>query len=220
MLKYMYDNYLDDYNWFLRADDDVYVRTKELVDFLSQLDPSEPLYMGQPGLGKPEDRERLKLFPHECYCMGGPGILYSNGLLRRLGPHLEECLQNVVVSYNEDVEVGRCVSRRVGVQCTWSYQVSSGGCSGWMTDPDNGALEVFVQTLSTVQLTQSGVQLQSKYHPASIVYPTANPSHTLDILFVLLPLICHILYSLWTVMNLSQLVVYCHEPVTARSLLS
>lgn len=133
MLKYVYDNYLDDYNWFLRADDDVYVRTKELVDFLSQLDPAEPLYMGQPGLGKPEDRERLKLFPHECYCMGGPGILYSNGLLRRLGPHLEECLQNVVVSYNEDVEVGRCVSRRVGVQCTWSYQVSmqcmhGGGC--------------------------------------------------------------------------------------------
>ena len=134
MLKYMYDNYLDDYNWFLRADDDVYVRTKELVDFLSQLDPSEPLYMGQPGLGKPEDRERLKLLPHEHFCMGGPGILYSNGLLRRLGPHLEECLQNVVVSYNEDVEVGRCVSRRAGVQCTWSYQVRSGGCFTFKTE--------------------------------------------------------------------------------------
>ena len=27
------------------------------------------------------------------------------------------------MSYNEDVEVGRCISRILGVQCTWSYQV-------------------------------------------------------------------------------------------------
>ena len=214
----MYDNHLDDYNWFLRADDDVYVRTKELVDFLSQLDPSEPLYMGQPGLGKPEDRERLKLFPHECYCMGGPGILYSNGLLRRLGPHLEECLQNVVVSYNEDVEVGRCVSRRVGVQCTWSYQVSS----GWTTDPDTGALEVFVHALSTVQ--HNSVCRCRAITTQLLFCMPLQIRHTHQIYCMYhLPLICHILYSLCSVMSstshhLSQLVVYCHEPVTARSL--
>ena len=126
MLKYVYDNFLDEFNWFLRADDDVYVRTPELIELINKLDPNEPLYIGQPGLGKPEDKQRLKLLPHECFCMGGPGVLFSNGLLKQLGPHLEDCLQNVVVSYNEDVEVGRCISRRLGVQCSWSYQVRNG----------------------------------------------------------------------------------------------
>lgn len=36
------------------------------------------------------------------------------------------CVQEVVVSYNEDVEVGRCVSKMVNLQCTWAWEVSTG----------------------------------------------------------------------------------------------
>ena len=32
-------------------------------------------------------------------------------------------LQSVVVSYNEDVEVGRCVSKMLKLQCTWAWEV-------------------------------------------------------------------------------------------------
>jgi len=123
MLKYMHDNYINEYSWFLRADDDVYVRVPQLIRFLNTLDSSKMVYMGQPGMGKPEDLERIKLRADEHYCMGGTGVMYSNTLLRRLAPHLEECLSNVVVSYNEDLEVGRCISRKLNVQCTWSYEV-------------------------------------------------------------------------------------------------
>lgn len=123
MLKYMYDHYIDRFNWFMRADDDIYVRIDPLVKFLNSLDPSVDLYIGQPGLGKPEDLERIKLHPNERYCMGGPGVILSRSLLIKLGPHLEDCLTNVVVSWNEDLEVGRCIMRRLGVQCTWSYEV-------------------------------------------------------------------------------------------------
>ena len=123
MLKYMHDHYIDEFNWFFRADDDVYIRIPELLDLLSTLDPTEPLYIGSPGLGKPEDLERIKLYPHERYCMGGPGVVFSRELLIQLVPHLDDCLQNVVVSWNEDLEVGRCISRRLGVQCTWAYEV-------------------------------------------------------------------------------------------------
>ena len=123
MLKYMYDHYIDNFNWFMRADDDIYVRVDPLVRFLHSLDPSTDLYIGQPGLGKPEDLERIKLYPNERYCMGGPGVIMSRSLLIKLGPHLEECLTNVVVSWNEDLEVGRCIMRRLGVQCTWNYEV-------------------------------------------------------------------------------------------------
>lgn len=131
MLKYMYNHHIDEYNWFMRTDDDVYVRVDHLTQFLSQLDPNELLYVGSPGFGRPEDRERISLRPYEHYCMGGPGVVFSCALLRALGPHLDDCLQNVVVSYNEDVEVGRCVSRTLGVQCTWSYQVRDGRGEMW-----------------------------------------------------------------------------------------
>ena len=124
MLRYMHDNYIDKFNWFLRADDDAYIRVPELLSFLSILDPNVPLYIGSPGLGKPEDLERIKLLPHERYCMGGPGVIFSRALLIQLAPHLDDCLENVVVSYNEDVEVGRCISRKLGIQCTWAYEVS------------------------------------------------------------------------------------------------
>ena len=123
MLKYMHDNYINEYNWFLRADDDVYVRVPQLIQFLNTLDSSKMVYMGQPGMGKPEDLERIQLRADEHYCMGGTGVIYSNTLLKRLAPHLDECLSKVVVSYNEDLEVGRCISRRLDVQCTWSYEV-------------------------------------------------------------------------------------------------
>ena len=123
MLKYMHDNYINEYNWFLRADDDVYIRVPQLIQFLNTLDSNKMVYMGQPGMGKAADLERIKLRADEHYCMGGTGVIYSNTLLKRLAPHLDECLSNVVVSYNEDLEVGRCISRRLNVQCTWSYEV-------------------------------------------------------------------------------------------------
>lgn len=122
MLKHAHVNYMDNYKWLLRADDDVYIRVKQLVDFLSIIDYHKFVYMGQPGIGKPEDIERLKLNPHEHFCMGGPGVLFSSSLLAKLVYHVDNCLQHVV-SYNEDVEVGRCISRHLGIQCTWAYDV-------------------------------------------------------------------------------------------------
>ena len=131
MLKYMHDHFINDYNWFMRADDDVYVRVEHLIHFLSKLDPNKELYIGQPGGGRAEDLERIRLKPHERYCMGGPGVIFSRALLIKLAPHLEDCLQNEVVSWNEDLEVGRCISRRLGVQCTSNHEVRCGLSSQW-----------------------------------------------------------------------------------------
>lgn len=127
MLKYMHDNLLDEYNWFLRSDDDLFMRPEELMEFLQTLDPQKPIYMGQPGIGFKRDRERLKLADGEVYCMGGTGVFYSRSALKRVRPYLDECLEEVM-SYHEDVEVGRCLSRKAGLQCTWNYQVSGSAC--------------------------------------------------------------------------------------------
>lgn len=92
VMKYMYSHHINEFNWFIRADDDMYVRTKNLTDLLHQMNPYERVYLGRAGTGRKEDLKRLELLPHERYCMGGPGVILSNGAMRGVGPHLDNCL--------------------------------------------------------------------------------------------------------------------------------
>ncbi|XP_010163442.1 chondroitin sulfate synthase 1, partial [Antrostomus carolinensis] len=124
MLKYMHDHYLDKYEWFMRADDDVYIKGDKLENFLRSLNSSEPLFLGQTGLGTTEEMGKLALEPGENFCMGGPGVIMSREVLRRMVPHIGECLREMYTTH-EDVEVGRCVRRFAGVQCVWSYEILS-----------------------------------------------------------------------------------------------
>lgn len=122
MLKYIHDHYLDKYEWFMRADDDVYIRGENLELFLRSLNSSKPLYLGQTGLGMAEELGRLALEPGENFCMGGPGMIFSREVLRRMVPHIGTCLREMYTTH-EDVEVGRCVRRFGGTQCVWSYEM-------------------------------------------------------------------------------------------------
>lgn len=124
MLKYMHDHYLDQYEWFMRCDDDVYVHVERLERFLRSVNSSKPQYIGQAGLGNKEEFGQLSLEPDENFCMGGPGVLFSRETLRRMIPHVANCLKHLY-STHEDVEVGRCVRRHVGIPCTWSYEMQT-----------------------------------------------------------------------------------------------
>ncbi|XP_064474434.1 chondroitin sulfate synthase 1-like isoform X2 [Ornithodoros turicata] len=124
MLKYMHDHLLDQYEWFMRSDDDVYVHVERMERFLRSVNSSRPQYIGQAGLGNKEEFGQLSLEPDENFCMGGPGVLFSRETLRRLAPHVSYCLKNLY-STHEDVEVGRCVRRFVGIPCTWSYEMQT-----------------------------------------------------------------------------------------------
>ena len=92
VLQYMYDNFMNQFNWFIRADDDVYLRGELLVDLLKKMSPYERVYLGRAGVGKDDDLDRLHLLPHERYCMGGPGVVFSSAAMRAIGPHLSHCL--------------------------------------------------------------------------------------------------------------------------------
>ena len=132
VLRYMKEHYLNEFQWFLRADDDVYIRGDRLRNLLRSLDSNENIYLGRAGMGKVEDIKRLGLKPHERYCMGGPGVIISHAALKALAPYLDHCLHAVDQHneanptnrwYNEDVELGRCISRVVNVQCSTSAEV-------------------------------------------------------------------------------------------------
>ena len=125
MVQYLYDHYIDQFDFFMRVDDDMYMKTQEMHELLQSIDPNVDLYMGRPGTGRIEDLQRLKLEKHEHYCMGGPGVVFSQSLLRKFGPMIDECLEVLAFTIEEDVELGRCISQMLNVQCTWSEQVSS-----------------------------------------------------------------------------------------------
>ncbi|CDW56591.1 chondroitin sulfate synthase 1 [Trichuris trichiura] len=124
MIRYMYMHHGSQFEWFLRADDDVFVRVERLEQLLRSLDASRPLMLGQAGFGKPEEHGKLGLSDGEPYCMGGTGIVLSRETLRLTAPYVHLCLP-LVSSNHEDVELNRCVQRFAGVKCTWSYEMQS-----------------------------------------------------------------------------------------------
>jgi chondroitin sulfate synthase len=123
MLKYMYDHYIDKFEWFMRVDDDVYIKPEKLEVFLRSLNSSKPQFIGQAGLGNKDEFGLLSLDYDENFCMGGPGITMSRETLKLVVPHISFCLKNLY-STHEDVEIGRCIRRFANTSCTWSYEVT------------------------------------------------------------------------------------------------
>ncbi|XP_035691293.1 chondroitin sulfate synthase 1-like [Branchiostoma floridae] len=160
MLKYMHDHYLDEYEWFVRADDDVYIQGGKLEQFLRGVNSSQPLYIGQPGFGKQGEFGQLGFAADENFCMGGPGMIMSRETLRRVVPNISWCLKNLY-SAHEDVEVGRCIGRFAQVSCTWSYEAKD---IFYHDKTDN--VEGFMKTMG-----------MSKLRKAITLHPNKNPSH-------------------------------------------
>jgi hypothetical protein len=109
MLAFMFDNYIDDYDYFYLAGDDTYVIVENLQNYLRLLEGMEggrdarPLYIGQQ-IYVPE-----KWGIEIVYNMGGSGYVLNRLALRRLVLEvLPTCRAEEVTSF-EDVNVGRCM---------------------------------------------------------------------------------------------------------------
>ena len=122
MIEYVAKHFVDKYEWFIRADDDVYLRPNKLRRYLLRLDSSDDLVIGQPGTGKKEEIGKLGLGKDDNFCLGGPGIMMTSSVLRKVGPNIVVCL-NQTASYHEDVEIGRCLRQFGGVMCPWGFEV-------------------------------------------------------------------------------------------------
>ncbi|XP_023669690.2 chondroitin sulfate synthase 1 [Paramormyrops kingsleyae] len=160
MLKYMHDHYLEQFEWFMRADDDVYVKGDRLEAFLRSLNSSEAIYLGQTGMGARDELGKLALEPGENFCMGGPGVIMSREVLRRMAPHIRQCLQEMYTTH-EDVEVGRCVRRFAGVQCVWSYEMQ----------------QLFYENYELNKKGYIRDLHDSKIHRAITLHPNKNPPY-------------------------------------------
>ena len=124
MLKYVYENYGDSYQWFIRADDDVYINTDNLGALLISISHNDNVLLGHPGTGTDEEKGKLGLQEESNFCIGGTGIVMSRSVLRKVYPYLDYCIKNTATAH-EDSEVGRCIRTFVGAQCPWGYEVKA-----------------------------------------------------------------------------------------------
>ena len=124
MLKYMHDFYLDKFEWFVRADDDVYIKGEKLGRFLASVNSSEIYYIGHSGTGRKDEQGKLGLPDSKTYCMGGPGVIMSRATLAKVAPNINYCLKNLYSSH-EDTELGRCINQFANVSCTKAKEVSN-----------------------------------------------------------------------------------------------
>ena len=131
ILQYLHDNYRDAFHWFVMVGMQTFVRANRMKEVLSRFDSSEKVYLGWAARGRPEEADELELLPHENYCLGTPGMVFSKATLKALGGRLGFCQQSLERHNREgerpwrnwDVEIGRCVSRTVGIQCSQSAEV-------------------------------------------------------------------------------------------------
>ncbi|CEF66519.1 Glycoprotein-N-acetylgalactosamine 3-beta-galactosyltransferase 1 [Strongyloides ratti] len=105
--KYLYDNHYNDYDWFMKSDDDTFVVMENLRFMLLSHSPSEPIYFGC----------KFKPFTKQGYMSGGAGYILSKEALRKLIteglPDPKKCKQ--AESGAEDAEMGKCLEK-IGVK--------------------------------------------------------------------------------------------------------
>ncbi|XP_052846977.1 glycoprotein-N-acetylgalactosamine 3-beta-galactosyltransferase 1 [Drosophila gunungcola] len=104
-MGYVHKHHLNEYDWFLKADDDTYVVMENLRLFLYPYDPESSVYFGC----------RFKSSYSQGYMSGGGGYVLSRDALRRLNLFaLNSTTTCKLNGDSEDVQIGHCL-QDVGV---------------------------------------------------------------------------------------------------------
>ncbi|CAJ0575290.1 unnamed protein product, partial [Mesorhabditis spiculigera] len=103
--KRVHQEKLNDFDWFLKADDDTFVIVENLKEFLTRLDPDIPYFVLQRHWLLEDGRD-----PNQIYGSGGAGYILSRAAVKKfieIMPKASECRQG---SYkHEDTEIGECL---------------------------------------------------------------------------------------------------------------
>ncbi|XP_073962513.1 chondroitin polymerizing factor [Choristoneura fumiferana] len=109
-LKYLADNFLDEYDFFFLVSDATYINARRLTELVSRLSVSQDVYMGT----RAEDDSH--------YCSLESGIILSNSVLRAVHGQLDWCVRNSYSPHHHE-NLGRCVLHAAHQACTPHLQV-------------------------------------------------------------------------------------------------
>lgn len=99
--RYVFENHVNDADWFLKADDDTYVIMENLRYFLSSYNTEDPIYFGH----------IFKAIVKGGYPSGGAGYILSKEALKRLGgPQGKNTSLCNTDGGAEDVQIGKCMT--------------------------------------------------------------------------------------------------------------
>ncbi len=97
-IKYIYQKY-NDYDWYLKADDDTFILVNNLRNFLSTKNSSQPVTYGYD----------FRVIVEKGYHSGGAGYVLSKEAFNRLGQQLNKNYSFCPDSGIEDVDVANCL---------------------------------------------------------------------------------------------------------------
>ncbi|EAA13433.5 AGAP001050-PA [Anopheles gambiae str. PEST] len=122
MLKYLADNYLDEYDFFLLLTDTTYVNARMVRRQLQHLSVTLDVYIGT-NIGYVTDQdENINESNQNQYCDLNAGIILSSGLIRKVRANLDWCVRNAVSNYHS-VNIGKCVKYSAKIKtCHQSWQ--------------------------------------------------------------------------------------------------
>ncbi|XP_055620901.1 glycoprotein-N-acetylgalactosamine 3-beta-galactosyltransferase 1-like isoform X2 [Toxorhynchites rutilus septentrionalis] len=100
--RYVYEHHLNEYDWFMKADDDTYVIVENLRYFLYPYSPEFPIYFGS--------KFRYPEYVSQGYFSGGAGYVLSREALKRfIEQALDDSAHCSTAYETEDLEMGKCM---------------------------------------------------------------------------------------------------------------
>ena len=181
----LYKKYIDDYDWFMKADDDTNVIVENLRYMLSTHSPTGPVFFGH----------HFKVKVKQGYFSGGAGYVLSREALTRFGKRSEDlCAKDEGA---EDAAIGSCMEKlqvktgdsrdalgRTRFHCLNIGYHLNGSYPDWYLQYDKyGATHVSMQEICQRSLTRHGAMWRDIYG-STLAHVMAccllTPTHYLD----------------------------------------
>ncbi|XP_063985772.1 chondroitin sulfate synthase 2 [Diachasmimorpha longicaudata] len=104
IIKYITDNYLEEYDFYFIVNDSSYINGRSLNHLLDKISVSRDVYLGRPLENDPS------------YCSLDSGIILSNSIIQKMKNNLDWCVKNTFSSM-DDINFGRCVEHSTKLKC-------------------------------------------------------------------------------------------------------
>ncbi|PNF25352.1 hypothetical protein B7P43_G10932 [Cryptotermes secundus] len=110
MLKYITDNFLDEFDFYFLVKDATYIKARELYEMVQGISVSEDVHAGS---GRRDE--------HTSFCSLDAGLLLSSSVMHKVMLSLDWCVKNAF-SDSYDDNLGRCILHATDMSCQESVQ--------------------------------------------------------------------------------------------------